>query len=288
MGWAIIIGAVIVGAINRLLHISTDKTSNNWHRLGYWAQGALAGACLGVLWWGGIILFLQGNALGIIFISIKGLEVLLTLASFLRNPSLSVKILLGRYYFDDFLAHGLMQACSRFSWEALQTFIGYCASQCRNLAGHVSRVDYLNGATVATLEHSPHHQGFTIGNTINMSIPDNISIPFHQWHLHSCRMILHEYGHTLQSQILGPFYLPIVGLPSLLSAAHNKILPNDPLSASTHSYFFTETWANRLSSKHFQNHLGLLWCETGYPLHNYRNPNQLPANDHSPSKPTVG
>ena len=31
-------------------------------------------------------------------------------------------------------------------------------------------------------------------------------------------VIVHEYGHTVQSMILGPLYLPAVGLPSLLWA----------------------------------------------------------------------
>lgn len=34
----------------------------------------------------------------------------------------------------------------------------------------------------------------------------------------SRRMLVHEYGHTVQSLILGPLYLPVVGLPSLLWA----------------------------------------------------------------------
>jgi hypothetical protein len=29
-------------------------------------------------------------------------------------------------------------------------------------------------------------------------------------------MLSHEYGHTIQSLILGPAYLPLVGLPSLI------------------------------------------------------------------------
>lgn len=34
----------------------------------------------------------------------------------------------------------------------------------------------------------------------------------------SRRLLVHEYGHTVQSLILGPLYLPVVGLPSLLWA----------------------------------------------------------------------
>ena len=32
----------------------------------------------------------------------------------------------------------------------------------------------------------------------------------------SRRLLVHEYGHTVQSMILGPFYLLLVGLPSVI------------------------------------------------------------------------
>jgi len=32
------------------------------------------------------------------------------------------------------------------------------------------------------------------------------------------RLLVHEYGHTLQSLLLGPLYLPVIGLPSALWA----------------------------------------------------------------------
>lgn len=62
----------------------------------------------------------------------------------------------------------------------------------------------------------------------------------------SCRVsdntLKHEYGHTKQSLILGPLYLIIIGLPSILWAAtHNTIAPN-----KNYSWFFTEAWADKL------------------------------------------
>lgn len=51
-------------------------------------------------------------------------------------------------------------------------------------------------------------------------------------------LLVHEYGHTLQSIILGPFYLLVIGLPSILSAA---IWPKQ------HNYRWFEVWANHLS-----------------------------------------
>ena len=55
------------------------------------------------------------------------------------------------------------------------------------------------------------------------------------------RMLLHEYGHCIQSRILGPFYLPVIGLPSLLWA-----LWWHPGRRRSYYTFFTERWADRL------------------------------------------
>lgn len=55
----------------------------------------------------------------------------------------------------------------------------------------------------------------------------------------------HEYGHSIQSLILGVFYLFVIGIPSLCWAAfwskyrtkHNK----------TYYEFYTESWANKIA-----------------------------------------
>lgn len=51
----------------------------------------------------------------------------------------------------------------------------------------------------------------------------------------------HEYGHIIQSQYLGWFYLLIIGIPSFLWATFHK--------GSMYSYyrdFYTERWADKL------------------------------------------
>ena len=62
----------------------------------------------------------------------------------------------------------------------------------------------------------------------------------------SQRLLVHEYGHTIQSLILGPLYLIIIGIPSTLWG----FLPccNTKRSTKRISYFsfFTEKWANSL------------------------------------------
>lgn len=64
----------------------------------------------------------------------------------------------------------------------------------------------------------------------------------------SRRMLVHEYGHTVQSLILGPLYLPVVGLPSLLWA---QLPPCRRIWREDVSYFsfFTEKTANFLGEK---------------------------------------
>lgn len=52
---------------------------------------------------------------------------------------------------------------------------------------------------------------------------------------------LHEYGHALQSRYLGPLYLFVIGIPSLLWAAWW----NQDRGVSYYDYY-TERWADRL------------------------------------------
>ncbi|MBQ3880696.1 MAG: hypothetical protein II727_10350 [Oscillospiraceae bacterium] len=60
------------------------------------------------------------------------------------------------------------------------------------------------------------------------------------------QVLLHEYGHTLQSLMLGPLFLLVIGAPSLAWAGSKKLAA---LRAKKHvSYYslYTERWANRL------------------------------------------
>ena len=54
--------------------------------------------------------------------------------------------------------------------------------------------------------------------------------------------ILHEWGHTRQSRMLGPLYLPVVGIPSLLWAIWWR-----PSRSVSYYSFYTERWADRLA-----------------------------------------
>ena len=60
----------------------------------------------------------------------------------------------------------------------------------------------------------------------------------------SDRLLVHEYGHTIQSLISGPLYLIVIGIPSTVWGfffENKRRTEQIPYGA-----FFTEKWANRL------------------------------------------
>ena len=71
--------------------------------------------------------------------------------------------------------------------------------------------------------------GISLGNYVYLRTPV------------SERIVRHEYGHCVQSRLLGPFYLVVIGLPSLLWA-----LWWHPGRRVSYFRFYTERWADRL------------------------------------------
>ncbi|MBI4649586.1 MAG: RHS repeat-associated core domain-containing protein [Bacteroidia bacterium] len=135
-----------------------------------------------------------------------------------------------------------LQLLSRFTWEVPQMHFGLIASHARNITGNVTNVDYYGGATLVNRDDpaNPWAWGFTLGpyiNTLNAEADP-----------YSDELFRHEYGHTLQSRLVGPFYLTHVGLPSLIGQGLEDIGVND------HSREWYETQANRMSFRYFSNH----------------------------------
>ena len=56
--------------------------------------------------------------------------------------------------------------------------------------------------------------------------------------------IKHECGHVKQSLILGPLYLIVIGIPSILHAWLNDYIGCD--EEEGYSHFYTEKWADKL------------------------------------------
>ncbi len=62
-------------------------------------------------------------------------------------------------------------------------------------------------------------------------------------------LLVHEYGHTVQSLMLGPLYLPVVVVPSLLWAGIPALRRLRARKQYSYYRFYTERWANRLTSR---------------------------------------
>lgn len=62
-------------------------------------------------------------------------------------------------------------------------------------------------------------------------------------------MVRHEFGHVIWSRILGPLYLLVIGLPSIVWAGlHGHVAPR-----KSYDWFYTERWADRLGGVKRQN-----------------------------------
>lgn len=62
-------------------------------------------------------------------------------------------------------------------------------------------------------------------------------------------LLAHEYGHTIQSLILGPLYLFVIGLPSLLWAGLPVFQRRRHDRHVSHYSFYPEKWANALGAR---------------------------------------
>ena len=63
-------------------------------------------------------------------------------------------------------------------------------------------------------------------------------------HASNSNVVKHEYGHQIQSLILGPLYLIVIGLPSLIwCSCFEKYREKHQVS---YYDFYTEKWANKL------------------------------------------
>ena len=134
-----------------------------------------------------------------------------------------------------------LQLLSRWTWELPQTILGKGYSHLRNMTGNVDDVSYYGGATLVNKnDNSGWRWGLTLGSYINSK--NVVADPY------TDDIFRHEYGHTLQSRLVGPLYLTSVALPSLVGQGL------DDIGLNNHNYEWYETQANRMSYRYLQNH----------------------------------
>lgn len=129
----------------------------------------------------------------------------------------------------------------QWSWGILQNVIGGVLYLSCLKKKHTS----FRGAIV-TEWHNPYSLGcgmFIFLSNYNGSIFDsNMFSKPHQYDI-----LVHEYGHTLQSIILGPLFLIIIALPSIIwSSLFDNFRKKRNLS---YYWLYCERWANILGDK---------------------------------------
>lgn len=77
--------------------------------------------------------------------------------------------------------------------------------------------------------------GITLGEYIIVGIKQNL-------------VVRHEFGHVLQSRYLGPLYLIVIGLASIIHAGFNNIIGCCEKHDEGYYHFWTEKWANKLGN----------------------------------------
>ena len=62
-------------------------------------------------------------------------------------------------------------------------------------------------------------------------------------------LLAHEYGHTIQSLILGPLYLPAIVVPSMVWAGTPSLRRMRTRRGYSYYRFYCERWANLLAMR---------------------------------------
>lgn len=147
---------------------------------------------------------------------------------------------MGIFQTDEHRSFGgqVFQLFSRMTWEAPQTIAGNLYSHARNIQGAIHNVDYYGGATLVN-RNNPDviGWGLTLGSYINgtnLEADPYIDETFR-----------HEYGHTLQSRLVGPLYLTSVAVQSGIG----QLLAD--FGVNTHNREWYETQANRMALRYF-------------------------------------
>lgn len=270
------ITAAVFGASNLAAHaVRNDNLGNgNWAK--YFFSGALSGFLVGASMYGGLwgagILGGMSEVVGIIgdvayeFASIAaGMTSISAIGGTVFKGSEGLanmgKIFLGNFYLDERKSFWgqVWEGVSRYSWEIVQTGLGYVVSQARNAVSLVDRVDYYGGATIAISQNRNSHQGFTLGSFINFDVKGKIpsSVSFDDYIMKNDQYLAHEYGHIIQSRCFGPLYT-IMGVLSLGSATSDFVFG----TGHNHDSYFTEVMANRFASSIFKSYV---WGTDTFP-----------------------
>lgn len=159
--------------------------------------------------------------------------------------------------------HGSMtELCARWLWQWPQCHIGWlCALWviCMHREPAV-RLSRHAGVIFLLVQNAGSHFAISLGFVVIVQcrrMPNHTESFERYFHTHP--VCMHEFGHVLDSRQWGWLYLPVIGLPSLLSA-----IWEGQRQDYAHNTFWTERRANRLAARRLQSR-GVVWNDLLFP-----------------------
>jgi len=121
-------------------------------------------------------------------------------------------------------------------WEAPQTLLGALVYAALRVQGGVRRPPYrMTGRLICPTR------------SLGVSLGYFVFCPLRGGPAARTRIRAHELGHAVQSRLLGPAYLPVVGLPSFVRATYARVYRRVKGRPWRRYYDgFPERWADRL------------------------------------------
>jgi len=118
-----------------------------------------------------------------------------------------------------------------YLWQLPQNIVGFLLS----LVFKTEKSLIYKGVRVR-INHRLNGKAISLGNYIFFGV--------YPYDSYSWRDVKHEWGHARQSVYLGPLYLFVVGIPSLIHNLFSKYDPSDP---KKYYRFYCEKWADELA-----------------------------------------
>lgn len=125
-----------------------------------------------------------------------------------------------------------MRNAIKIFWQLPQTLAGYIVKKICKATVYTT----YNDAVVYSWKYD---SGLSLGSFIFVPFAATRCMSYHVQ-----QYIKHEYGHTMQSKLLGWTYLIFIGLPSLVWAGCFKRYRKK--TGKSHYDFYTEKWADKL------------------------------------------
>lgn len=127
---------------------------------------------------------------------------------------------------NKFTAKDYLHTAAQLTWGLPQSLIGLAWLAAWRAKNKDVKMQWRRGILAAT---SPAYSGGISLGLVTIAQDD-------------VNTLNHEFGHCLQSLLLGPFYLPVIALPSLILNIFYRL---GRVNIEQYYQFYTERWADK-------------------------------------------